>query len=175
MDDGGPMFKSFLIRSTKLAILFGGLSTARANEGILSLGIEGGYSSAHNIDQKGTQFAIRGAIIDMQLDEGTQKLFVPKEWRATYGRFEQNQQDYRGAIGVGRSVDVIYGGIIGIEGGLIMARVENGEMGGGAEITGLLSAGIIELYLRESMVYTGSGNWQTDIGLRINVPFIPKS
>jgi hypothetical protein len=61
--------------------------------------------------------------------------------------------------------------LLGLEGGLVVAHDEAGDVKVGGELTALLTTGVVALCLRESVVHRGSDRWQTDVGLRLNLPF----
>ena len=147
-------------------------SPAHASGAHPNLGIEGGFSAAHTLSKKGGHVALRGSVVELEWSRTRAHLAVPTDWLGAYGRLEINVQDTRGVIGIGHSV---LAGILGLEGGIVFARDRTGRLGGGGELTALLTVGILGLYVRESYVHTEVGRWQTDVGVRLVFPFFPSS
>ena len=113
----------------------------------------------------GGHLALRASLVSVI---GRNRLPWPEAWFGGYARFQHGLRGSRVAIGAGHSLRLPF---IGLEGGLVVARDEGEDFGVGGELTMVVTAGFIALYVRESLIDRDSNRWQTDVGLRLNFPF----
>ena len=157
-------------------LLLGGLLFSTPSFGgatVINLGAEVGWSAAHNLSNNGRHFAVRTSYVDMEWSKGSERFMTPSKWKGMYARLERNRHDDRGVFGLGRSIGSDTLGLYGIEGGALVSKGQSEGFNAGAELTAFMSAALVGIYIRESVVFAGESLWQTDIGLRFMTSFMP--
>lgn len=163
------------MKTTPFVFLSGLLFSSPSFSGatVINLGAEVGWSAAHNLPENGRHFAVRTSYVDMEWSKGSEQFMTPSKWKGMYARFERNPHDDRGVFGLGRSIGSDTLGLYGIEGGAVVSKSQSEGFNAGAEFTAFMSAALVGIYIRESIVFAGERLWQTDIGLRFMTSFMP--
>ena len=131
----------------------------------LNFGLEGGLTVPNSNSSFGGHVSVRSSLVKVRW-VGPEKS-TPEEWRGGYLRAEFNPQGHRAVLGYGHSAFFM---LTGLEYGVFVTRGQNEDLDYGGELSLYTTLGFAALYIRESVIMYESPQWQTDIGVRIQLP-----